>query len=262
MNIMAVVKEHPVPIGIGVVVILLIVFARGSNGATSSNAGAFLQAQSIAAQSNNQLAEITTRGNIALGQQSVERSRIAMDAATARTGAVSSLFATMVGTNAQVRMNTDNNSVKTQQLMANSNMNALETNAQLSVARDTIAAGIRTSSDKLNAMIRMNENDNNTKLNALGMETSGNLALLQKRGEFDLMALDKQIDLSIKTLPAMLQHAETMLNIQGTNAQGLARIMIEPDLLVAKANQDKIRTDAANSVSKEVRQWFPWARNW
>jgi hypothetical protein len=53
-----------------------------------------------------------------------------------------------------------------------------------------------------------------------------------------------------------------MLNIQGTNAQGLARIMIEPDLLVAKANQDKIRTDAANSVSKEVRQWFPWARNW
>lgn len=261
MDIMGVVKEHPVPIGIGVVVILLIVFARGSNGATTSNAGAFLQAQSIAANSNNQLAEITTRGNIALGQQSVDRTRIAMDSATARTGMVASLFATMVGTGAQVQMSRDTNAVKSQQQMLASNANMLETGANLKLGQESIAAGIKVNADKLGAMIRMNETDNNTKLTAMGMQTNGDLQKMQLQGQFGLQAMDKEYDYNIKTLPQMLQHAETMLNIQGTNSQALARIMIEPDLLVAKANQDKIRTDAANSISKEIRQWFPWSRN-
>lgn len=274
MDIMSVVKEHPIPIGIGVVVILLIVFSRGSNGATSSNAGAFLQAQSIAAQSNNQLAEITMRGNIALGQQSVERNHIAMDAATARTGAVAGLFATMVGTNAQVRMNADNNGVKTQQLMLNSNANMLETNAQLAIAKETIAGGIKANADKLAAQIRMGENDNGFKLSAIGAQTSGNLALMQKRGELDAAATaqninfqkwgidknyefqDKLMTANATTLPALLQHQINMAKIQGDQEYQRLSITTAADRTMANANARNKDADTGGDWISNIAKLF------
>lgn len=279
MDIMTVVKEHPVPIGIGVVVILLIVFSRGSsNGAAPNNAGTFLQAQSIAANSNATIAEITMRGNVAQGQQSVERNRIAMDAATARTGQVAGLFATMVGTGAQVRMATDSNAVKSQQQMLAANANMLETSANLSIARDTVAAGIKVNADKLAAQQRLFETDANYKLNALGLQTNGDLRMLEQVGKNQIAninaqgtvtgnlmdkefthtssMLDKNLAYSSSTLPSLLQHQQTMLGMQNDIAYQLASIQTAADRKKAEADARKTDSETGKNWVKTVASIF------
>lgn len=250
MDIMSVVKEHPIPIGIGVVVILLIVFSKGGSGASSNNAGTFLQAQSIAAGSNAQIAEITMHGNIAQGQQSVERNSIAEGAATERASIVAGLFATMVGTGAQVRMNSDNNAIKSQMNLAAQTQSLNQTMVQQAIARETIAAGVKTSGDKLAAQITMQENDNNFKLNAIGLETGGNLALMAKRGDLDAKAMDKQLDFQGKlisanaaTLPMILQHQQTMQKASGDLQYQLASIATAADRRIADAKARNIDAD-------------------
>lgn len=231
-NVINIVKQHPVPIGIGVVVILLLVMSRGSAASSGSNAGAYLQSQEIAANSNNQMAALNSQNSIALGAQSVDRYNIAEKAATDRTGIVASLFSTLAGVNAQVTMANSNNTVKTVQttIAHQENMQTIANN--LTAQQGVIAANVKINGDKLSAAQNMLESDNNFKLAYLGPATESQIKLL---------------DASSKNLPYLLQHAEVMAQISGNNALSLANANNQARNTEAAANARA--TNASTSQS-------------
>jgi hypothetical protein len=258
MAIMEFVKAHPVPVGLGVVVILLIVFSRGSSPASNNaaQAGNYLQAQSIAANSNTRLAEIGMTTTIAQGAQSVDNNRIAAVAAGERTGAIASLFATMVGTNAQVQMNNSGNLLKSTQSLYAHQENLVGSANALDAAKTSINANIRMNADQLQTQVRLSENDINGKLSALGMQTSGDLQMLKQLGVNQTDAMKTQgsitsllMDKNIATLPTLLQHSETMLKISGENAYGLMDLQ-------TSAARTKSRADARNEDAKTAGTWI------
>lgn len=239
MEIMSIVKEHPVPIGIGVVVILLIAFSRGSSSSASSGsgAGAYLQSQAIAANSNTQLADINSKERIALGTQSVETNRIAADAATARTAQTNNLFGVLGGLNAQLQMSSDKKLLQSEQQTYShfENLKAMASNLEMGKA--TIDASIKVSSNEMAYRLQAQQEDSNLQLNMLGKQIQGQLDLVHDNAT---------------SLPMILQHQESMSKIAGNNAY----MMTQADRMRAAAEQDKMRAEAANSISDAVRRWF------
>jgi hypothetical protein len=264
INIVEVVKAHPIPIGIGVVVILLIVFSRGSSPSSSgaSNAGAYLQSQQTASSANVALAGLNSQTQVALGAQSVDNNRIAMEAAGQRSGVMAGIFSVMTQANAEVSATNGANTLKSFQTMMASKQNILMAENDYDIQKRTVSAGITMKAADLASQIRMNENDNNTKLSAIGLATNGELNLLREEGTIksaladknaSLMSLmaDKSFDFQAKTMPTVLQHAQNMQQIGGANAQALARITGEFGLkqteLETYADRRRARADAAKS---------------
>lgn len=299
MSIIAIVKEHPVPIGLGVVVILLLMMSRGgssttsNSGSSSANVGAFLQSQSIAAQSNAQISALNSQSQIALGLQSVDRFKTAEDAATARMGIVASIFNTQATTGAQLSLNNQNNLVKSQQSMFANKENLALIDSNMQVSKDTIAANIRMNGDKLNASQKAIESDNNFKLAYLGKQTEGSLAGLQIAGgqAKDLAVLNQTTQLSLlnatgvnqvnsinasgnvaqtllgmnldytnKNLPAMLNHAERVAAINGQSAMALAQIQTSVANTNAQTAQDASKNASAmgwlSTIGNLVGKYF------
>lgn len=250
MNVIEVVKAHPVPIGLGVLVILLLVMSKGSTSSrAASNAGAYLQSQQMASSANVALAGLNSQTQLGLGAQSVENNRIAADAANTRMGIVGNLFAMTTQANAEVTANRENNLLATYQTSMASKQNILVAENAYDIQKRTIAANVEMNGDKLAAQIRANENDNNTKLSAIGLATSGELALLEKTGSIQSSLADKNYAYQLTTLPMVLQHAETMQKIGGTNAATLANINTE----VARINAN---TNASNAKTARQQSWL------
>lgn len=250
MNVIEVVKAHPIPIGLGVLVILLLVMSKGSTSSrAASNAGAYLQSQQTASAANVALAGLNSQTQLGLGAQSVENNRIAADAANTRMGIVGNLFAMSTQANAEVTANRENNLLATYQTSMASKQNILVAENEYDVQKRTIAANVAMNGDKLAAQIRLNEQDNNAKLSAIGLATSGDLALMEKQGSIEGMLLDKNYAFQAKTLPTILQHAETMQKIGGSNAAQLASIQTE-------ANRTDAYTRASDAKAQRNKGWL------
>lgn len=223
-KIIEAVKAHPVPIVAGVVILLLLM-NRGSAASNGSSAGAYLQAQSIAAGTNVQIASLNTQAGVAFGAQSVEKYSIAEKAATDRAGIVASLFSTVTGVNAQLAAASGENTVKTVVASMTHKENMQSIADKFATDQNTIAANIQINGDKLSAAQKALETDNNFKLKQIGEQTNGVLAMMGKQQDFQL-----------QTLPMALQHEETMAKITGQNALNIVNVTSHAQNTVADAN--------------------------
>lgn len=236
-NIIEVAKKHPVPIGIGVVVLLVLVMSSRSSAASSgSNAGAYLQAQKIAADSNGQIAALNSQTAVALGAQSVEKMSIEEQAASIRANGAMSLFSSLAGVNAQVAMNGSNNAAKTVVASFANKETMTKLENDFAIQQQTIGANIKMNGDKLQAAKQMLESDNNFKLAAIGATTQGDIAKIGALSAADLASQDKQNAFTLTTMPSIFAHAETMAKITGQNAAQIANINMHAANTTADAN--------------------------
>lgn len=177
MNVMSVIKEHPVPIIGGVLLLVILASMRGSSGSAGSNAGmminAGLESQKIATAANAQIAGINGNVAIARGAQNVAAMSEAGKQAVERTAILGDMWKTSISTSAQVQTENARNAttrfIATKQSEDNQRLAA----NQLALGQATIDAGVRTSLEKLATDFRMNESNNNTKLSAIGQEIAG-----------------------------------------------------------------------------------------
>lgn len=268
MQIIEMVKSHPVPFGLGLVVLLLLVTRGGSTTAAQSNGSALAQ-QSMA--NNTQLAQINAGTSVALGAQSVDAAKNAQAAALGRTTLATQALTAMVTSNA-------NSSVAMAGVNATSVKNALDASTartQMQLNNDTqmatITAGQTTAANTLAAQVQMHLDDNNNKLSQIGLTTQGNLALLgltgqnavtlsAQNGANGIGAINaagaistNQLGMNIASyqtsLPSLLQSTENMAKINGGNA--LAIVQAQQQAAIIKAN-----SQADAQQTKDDQSWL------
>lgn len=250
-NIIEVAKKHPVPIGIGVVVLLVLVMSsRGSAASSGSNAGAYLQAQQIAANSNGQIAALNSQVSLGLGAQSVEKMSIQEQAATIRANGAMSLFASLAGVNAQVAMNDSNNAAKTVVASFANKQAMTQLDNDYMIQQQTIGANIKMNGDKLAAAKSMLESDNNFKLSAIGATTQGDIAKIGAISAAELASQDKQNAFTLTTMPSIFAHAESMAKITGQNAVNLYTVQGKTATDIAGIQTEAARTTAQAGKNK------------
>jgi len=244
-KIIEVVKAHPVPIVIGVVV-LLVLMNRGNAAASSgSNAGAYLQAQSMATNANVQMAAMNSQASVALGAQSVDRYNVAEKAATDRMGIAASLFSTITGVNAQLAASNTDATVKTMTASMQHQENMQTIANKLTTDQATIAANVQQTGMKLSAAKDMMESDNNFRLAQIGAQTNGALSLLDKQQGFEM-----------QTLPMALAHQEEMARITGQNAINLAMVNTQPANTQAQAAKNKSDWGIVTDIGSMIAGFF------
>lgn len=250
-NIIEVAKKHPVPIGIGVVVLLVLVMSsRGSAASSGSNAGAYLQAQKIAADSNGQIAALNSQLSLGLGAQSVEKMSIQEQAASIRANGAMSLFASLAGVNAQVAMNDSNNAAKTVVASFANKQAMTQLENDYSIQQQTIGANIKMNGDKLASAKAMLESDNNFKLAAIGATTQGDIAKINAISEADLKSQNQQNAFTLTTMPSIFAHAESMAKITGQNAANIYTIQGKTATDIASLQTQAARTQAQGQKNK------------
>jgi hypothetical protein len=253
-NIIEVAKKHPVPIGIGVVVLLVLVMSSRSSAASSgSNAGAYLQAQQIAASSNGQIAALNSQTAVALGAQSVEKMSIQEQAASIRANGAMSLFASLAGVNAQVAMNDSNNAAKTVVASFANKQAMTQLDNDYMIQQQAIGANIKMNGDKLAAAKSMLESDNNFKLAAIGATTQGDIAKIGAISEADLKSQNQQNAFTLTTMPSIFAHAESMAKITGQNAANIYTIQGKTATDIAGLQTQAARTQA--QAAKNESDW-------
>lgn len=236
MQIIALVKEHPVPFAIGAVVLLLLMMRGGSTQAAQSNGSALAQASM---QNNTNLAQINAATSVQLGAQSVEAAKNAQDAALARTGVMASMFNNLVTSNASVSVGMAgvNAGTVAKALDASNARNQMELNSQTQQAQ--IQAGITTAANNLAGQIQMHTDDNNTKLSAIGLATQGQLDLMHLQGDISTTQLGMNIDANAKSLPMILQSAQEMARINGGNQLAIVQAQTKAADTTAQAAKNK-----------------------
>jgi len=228
------VKANPIPVGIGVVVLILIISSRGG-GVSSDGAEAAASYNAAAAQ----IAGINAQTSVALGSQSIEKTKIAESAALQRTQTAATVFTALANVNATQAMNDSNNVFKS--IYANIESStarfALEKKSETELA--AINAGVRMNVDKLNAELTKAKNDNNFRLSEIGALTQGNLQLIQATGTEQRLTMGQQNAFVAANLPTFMQHEENIAKIQGTTAENIARIQTQPAQTAAQGQKNK-----------------------
>jgi hypothetical protein len=250
-SIIVIVKQHPIPIALGVIVLLVLISSRSAPTVTAAQ-GSTLAERQIAANSNSQIAGINAQTAIALGAQSSDQNKTAMAQATARTAIMANLFAAVTGTSAAAAMNDSTNQLKTiQAQFARADNNQLFSN-NMKLGEDTISAGVAMKSKDLDTQIAMNRDNINGKLAAIGAATSGNIGAIMAQGKnlLDLQGAD--LAFKDKNLSSLLQNSENIAKISGANAQAMATIQANAATTIAGINTSAARTaaDAQSSSSK------------
>lgn len=249
MDVIAVVKEHPIPVVIGVAIVILIISRSGgtvSNGAVNSGALA-LQSQQLAVQSNTQIAGINSQTAVALGAQATERYKVGADAATTRAGIAASLVNTSIGALSQQALDDSANNLKVIQATFaratnNDNLTADSLNKQRA-----INAGVAMNAADLQAQTDRQNNDNNFKLAQIGAATNGSLTLLNAQGQIQKDLLGMNLSFTGANLPTILQHQENIVAINGSNAVKLATVNTQAAVIGASAAADASQTKSDQS---------------
>lgn len=239
-KVLAVIKEHPAAIGIGVVFLLLIMSMRGSSGATSSggnNAAASVQSQSIATQGNVSIAGINAGVTVQTGAQYSADYQAALSVASkasaTRAALISSIFDTTSGTQVALARNQTGADVAT--TLARFQHQDVQTQFadNLTLGQAAMQAGVTTHLADLNSTIQLNKDNNNAKLNALGQSITA-----QQYSE----------NLTAANLPALLANSENIARITGNTQASLATIASQTAITQSNNNTAPART-AANASS-------------
>lgn len=253
MQIIEVVKNHPVPFAIGAIVLILLVTRGTSTQAAQSN-GSALAAASM--QNNTQLAQINAGTSVSLGAQSSDRYKAAQDAATARTGIMASMFDSLVGSNASVSVSMAGINAGTVQkaIDAANARSAMELNAQTQQAQ--ISAGISTAANSLAAQVQMHLDDNNNKLSQIGLNTQGNLELMSKAGDISTNQLGMNLSAQATSLPMILQSQQEMARITGQNAIQIAQVNTKAADTTAQATKNKSDWGIVGNIASTIGSFF------
>ena len=262
MNVVSVIKQHPVPIIGAAVVLLILVSMRGSSSSTGgqANVGATLESQRIATAANVQIANINSQSQIARGAQGLAAFQTQLSEngkqAVARTSMLSDLFTTNI--TASTAMQVDTNKNLTTRLLAgiNSQDNQKQMANTLAITQLQTDASVKTSLAKLSTDVAMNQTNNNAKLNAIGMTIEAEkygMSLADQLARFQTSTSDSltryQTDVTAKNLPVIFQNAQAVATINGNTAQALASIATEADRTEAK-------TQASNAKAERNKGWI------
>lgn len=226
MDVVSVVKQHPLAIAGGVVVLLLIMGAsKGGSGGASSVMGATLQSQSIATQGNVQMAGINA---------DVTKARISAAAAEAaqRTSIIGQIFQTELTTSAQLAgMNVQKNLQSTLGYLQHAdNKQAMEN--QLALGMRQIDAGTQQTAAKLSAMLQAQAQSGNTQLQGLALQLQSG----ERVGAAQIDYLKSRDAITAANLPTLLAHSENMSKIAASNAQAIANINTQAARTAANVN--------------------------
>jgi hypothetical protein len=215
MDIVNVVKEHPVPVGLGVFIVLILIFSRSSNTASVANSGA-----AAAMNGTVQLAGLSANTSVALGAQSVQNNKIQQDAANARFGIASGLLSTIASFGAQTEAQSTDNAFKIVQSAMSNDVQKTALADDLTKSTNTINANVKMNADNLSAGLKALVESDNNKINLVGAQTQGSVAVIQAGGNVasDLKAQDYAFYGA--NLSTLLQHSETLTSIQGKNQIG------------------------------------------
>lgn len=249
MDVIAVVKEHPIPVVIGVVIVILIISRSGgtvSNGSVNSGSLA-LQSQQLAVQSNTQIAGINSQTAVSLGAQATERYKAGESAATTRAGIAASLVNTSIGALSQQALDDSANNLK-----------IVQATFARAINNDNLAADSLNKQNAINANVQMNVNDiqgqiirqnsdNNFKLSQIGAATGGSLTLLNAQGQIQKDLLGMNLSFTGANLPTILQHQENIAAINGNNAVKLATVNTQASVINANAAADASQTKSDQS---------------
>lgn len=254
MQIIELVKSHPVPFGIGAVVLLLLVMRSGGSTATAQSNGSALAQASMA--NNTQLAQINAGTSVSLGAQSVEAAKNAQDAATARTGVMASLFNSMVQGNAAVSVGMASVNAGTVQKAIDASAAREQMTLNYQAQQSQIQAGVTTAANTLAGQIQMHLDDNNAKLSAIGLTTQGNLDLLAKGGEISTTQLGMNLSAQATSLPMILQSTENMARITGGNQLAVVQAQTKAADTTAQAAKNKSDWGIVGNIIGSIASFF------
>lgn len=238
MDVVSVIKTHPLPIAAGVAVLLLLMAASRGGSASSGNGAAVaasLQSQSIATQGNTSVAAI----NADVFKTSLSANA---QAAQQRTALIGSIFNSEIATSAQ--LSAANISATTQKSLAfmahQDNQKALDN--QLTLGRAQLDASTAQGAAKLDTALKLSQMSSNTQLQALSLSLQGNhdQAAQMIQGQKDMLGMNidyaKSKDaITAANLPTLLQHSENLSKIAASNAQAIASINTTAQVTAAKA---------------------------
>lgn len=228
MEIIEIVKKHPLPIGAGVLLILFLLM-RSSSPASQAGAmaNAQLQQQSIASNTDISLSGINAK------------------LASERSGYAADIWKTTIGANAAVAMSQGKDTVSSLIAVLSHSDNVRKIDAQLEATNNQTAAQQSIAARSLDTAITLNRDSNNSKLTALA----------------ETLKLDKyKTDVTAANLPALLQGEENRLAIYANSAATLATINGQTAQAIAALNTSASRTTAEASKDKgESDSWLKWA---
>ncbi|MDE2429504.1 MAG: hypothetical protein KGM99_12290 [Burkholderiales bacterium] len=257
MDYIKVIKENPIPIALGVGVLLLIMMRGGSSNAAIQNGynpAVALQSQAIAAntdvQINGQNAQVTM-ANMQLQQKLSEtRAAYASNVFQASTAASVAMNQTQGVNTANFLQHLDNQNA----VAANLNMGMANTMAGQSVA----FAGLKNNLDMLNvnANTQLSLAGIQANTQRYGMDTGKQVALAQlnsasqitnKSLDYKYAIDNRTIDSNNANLPSLLQFSANAMQIQNAGAQQLAVINGQNTQALATISADTLRyqTNAA-----------------
>lgn len=246
MDIVNVIKAHPVPIIGGVIGLIVLIGMRGgSSGSSAGNViGASLESQRIATAANVQISGINAQAATARGAQVSDLYKSQLSAAgeqaKLRTMLMGEMWQTQVGASTTLALDQNKGAV-TRLLGAYAHEENMTVAAnQLALGQKGIDAGVKMASEKLATDIRLNQDTINGKLSALAKTTE-----LSKY----------QTDVTAANLPAMLANSQYMAKIAASNQQALAQMSSNTAQIIS-ANQTQGQKAQANKTDSET------AGNW
>lgn len=261
MDIVSVVKEHPLPIVGGAILLLILVSMRGGSSTSGNSAGiaAAVESQRIATAGNVQIAGINAQAATARGAQGVDayKTQITENGkqAVARTSLMQNLFSTQIGASTALAVDTNKN--LTTRLVAGLNHQDNQTQMAdaLTLGQYTTDAGVKVAMERLSTDIKVNNSNNDAKLNALSQVNATSLSALGMQ----IASHKYDTDVTAANLPAIMQHSENAQKIAGANAQSLAQIQGNYAQIIAGLNTEAARkTASANASSTDASTGASW----
>lgn len=237
MDVVSVIKEHPIPITIGAVVVLALIFGSRSSGSSSGNASAMLQSQSIATQGNVAIAKVRAEQEAKAGDNFTSMfntsQTVSASLAAKRTDAATHIFDSITSTDAQLALADKGSILQRYMAQLSAQTSADQMAKQYSLASKNIDAGVDVAKSKMATALSMQANDNNTKLSMLGMQ------LGEKKYETDVTAAN---------LPTLLQHSENLSKISADNAQAIVAIQTAAARQQASANANSTNVNTLSNL--------------
>lgn len=238
MQVLEMVKSHPVPFAIGGVVILLVLLSSRSSAPSAAGYNA-----NAAMQNSTALAQINAQTSVALGAQATERYNAGQQAALQRSALTAGIFNSMITSNANTQValaGVNATQVKNASDAATARLQVTE-NAEaqkFAAARSAEVAFAKVSSD-----LQAHLDDNNTKMNMLVKQGDINLTLLDRQVRSNEKLADMNNAVYVNTLPQILASQQALASIQTSAARTAAQ---------AQKNKSDwgIVTDVGSTVAK------------
>jgi hypothetical protein len=252
MEVIELVKKHPVAFGAGgLVLLLLLMRGGGSNSGNEAALSAGLAAQKQA------------------GAVDVQLTSINAGLAAARTSSMADLWKSTIATNAAVKVANGKNDTAMMIAALMSRDTQYQTDAQLQTQMRAIDAQTSIAVTKLATDITMNKDSWNSKLSGLAMTLDQDSYKTDRYFDFQGTQTDKQMNfnssntdkligletykmnLTDKNLPAILASNQAMMQIQGNTSIALAETNGATAKAIAAINQQPANT-AANAAADKA----------